>query len=80
MNLNKLVLAHLNVDNKFEALVQNVSGEVDLLMISETKIDESFPRSQFVIKGFRDPFLIDQDVHGGGILLYVREDILNFYQ
>ena len=30
--------------NKFEALIRNVSGEVDLLMISETKIDESFPK------------------------------------
>ena len=48
MNLNKLVVAHLNINSvrkKLEALVQNVSGEVDLLMISETKIDESFPKS-----------------------------------
>ena len=47
MNLNKFVVAHLNISsmrNKFEALVQNVSGEEDLLMISETKIDESFPK------------------------------------
>ena len=44
-------------------------------MISETKIDESFSKSQFLIKGFSDPFRIDQNVHGGGILLYVREDV-----
>ena len=53
MNLNKLVVAHLNINsirNKFETLLQNVSGEVDLLMISEKKIDESFPKSQFLIK------------------------------
>ena len=78
MNLNKLVVAHLNINsirNKFEALLQNVSGEVDLLMISEKKIDESFPKSQFLIKGFSDPFRIDRNVHARGILLYVREDI-----
>ena len=78
MNLNKLVVARLNINsirNKFETLIQNVSGEVDLLMISETKIDESFPKSQFLIKGFSDPFRIDRNVHAGGILLYVREDI-----
>ena len=40
-------------------------------MISETKIVES----QFLIKGFSDPFRIGRNVHGGGILLYVREDI-----
>ena len=78
MNLNKLVVAHLNINlirNKFEALLQNVSGEVDLLMISGKKINESFPKSQFLMKGFSDPFRIDRNVHGGGILLYVKEDI-----
>ena len=44
-------------------------------MISETNINESFPKSQFLIKGFSDPFRIDRNVHGRGILLYVREDI-----
>ena len=53
MNLNELVVTHLNINlirNKFEALLKNVSGEVNLLMISETKIDESFPKRQFWIK------------------------------
>ena len=46
-----------------------------LLTISETKIDESFPKSQFLIKGFSNPFrIVNRNVHGGGILLYVRED------
>ena len=44
-------------------------------MISETAIDESFPKSQFLIKGFSDPFRIDRNVHGGGIFLYFKEDI-----
>ena len=34
-------------------------GEVELLMILETKIDESFPKSHFLIKSFNDPFRID---------------------
>ena len=78
INLNKLVVAHLNVNSirtKFEALRQNLSGEVDLLMISETKIGERFPKSKFLIKDFSDPFLIDRNVHGEVILLNVREDI-----
>ena len=44
-------------------------------MLSETKIDGSFPKGQFLIKGFGDPFRIDRNVNGGGILFYVREDI-----
>ena len=57
-------------------LIQNVSEEVDLLINSETKIDEMFPKSQFLIKDFCDPFRIDRNIHGDGILLNVREDIL----
>ena len=44
-------------------------------MISEIKIDSSFPIGQFLIKGFCKPFRIDRNIHGGGILFYVREDI-----
>ena len=44
-------------------------------MLSETKIDDSFPKDQFLIKGFGDPFRIDRNVNGGGFLFYVREDI-----
>ena len=44
-------------------------------MLSETKIDDSFPKGQFLIKGLADPFRIDKNVNGGGILFYVREDI-----
>ena len=77
--LIKLVVANLNINsirNEFEALMQNVSGGVDLLTISETKIDERFPKSQFLIKCFSDPFRIDRNSHRGVILLYVKENIL----
>ena len=35
-----------------------MSGAVELLMILEAKIDESFPKSQ-LIKSFNDPFRTD---------------------
>ena len=44
-------------------------------MISETKIDDSFPLGNFLIGGFSKPYRLDGDSLGGGILLYVREDI-----
>ena len=44
-------------------------------MISETKIDESFAVSQFLIDGFSTSFRLDRNDNGGGILVYVREDI-----
>ena len=44
-------------------------------MISETKLDESFPTSQFMINGFSAPFRLYQNDKGGDIILYIREDI-----
>ena len=44
-------------------------------MISEKKIDESFPFSQFMIDGFSMPFRHDRIAHGGGILVYFRNNI-----
>ena len=44
-------------------------------MISETKLDETFPAAQFYLQGFCDPYRFDHNCNGGGIMLYIREDI-----
>ena len=44
-------------------------------MISETKLDPSFPTGQFHIHSFSEPYRFDRNISGGGILLYIREDI-----
>ena len=44
-------------------------------MIAETKIDDNFPIANFLIDGFSQPYRIDRNSSGGGIMLYVREDI-----
>ena len=45
------------------------------MVVSETKIDDTFPTSQFSIAGYTTPYRVDRNKHGGGILLYVRNDI-----
>ena len=44
-------------------------------MISETKIDSSFPISQFSMTGYSIPFRLDRTSHGGGIIFFVIKDI-----
>ena len=61
--------------NKFEFLSTQVKGNIDVLMVSETKIDYTFPVDNFVIDGFSTPYRLDRDSNGGGIMLHVREDI-----
>ena len=53
-NTNKLVFAHINI-NSFESLFDQVKGNIDVLMISETNIDDSFPLGNFLIGGFCKP-------------------------
>ena len=50
-------------------------GNIDIMIFSETKIDESHPTSQFMIGGFLTAYRFDRNRFGGGILIYVREDI-----
>ena len=52
-----------------------IQGKVDIFVVSETKIDESFPTCQFKIDGFSTPFRLDRNKEGGGIIVYVRSDI-----
>ena len=77
-NVNKLIFAQLNINslrNKFDMVSGLIKGYVDVFMISETKLDDSFPEGQFFIDGYHTPFRYDQNGNGGGIFLYVREDI-----
>ena len=56
----QLLFAHLNINsirNKFDLLTEQVAGNIDLLMISETNIDESFPVENFLLPSL--VFLID---------------------
>ena len=77
-NINRPIIGQLNINsirNKFHFLESEASKHLDILLISETKIDESFPSAQFLLDGFSRPYRLDRCANGGGILLYVRDDI-----
>ena len=48
---------------------------IDVLMISETKIVGSFPIWNFLLTEFSAPYRSSRRSKGGTILVYVREDI-----
>ena len=52
-----------------------LSEVLDVLMITENKVDDSSPEQQFHIEGFNIPFRLDRNRHGGGLLLYVRNNL-----
>ena len=70
-------LGHLNVSslrNKFESLNELIKDIFDIFLVSESKLDSSFPDSQFSIPGYRI-VRKDRNKNGGGILFYINEDI-----
>ena len=78
INMNRLVLGHLNINSlrtKFDFLCEQIKGSIDVFMISESKLDDSFPHGQLLIDGFNTLFTFYRNKNGGGILLYVRNDI-----
>ena len=77
-NLDRVLIGSLNINsvrNKFDALSDLVEGKLEILLISESKLDASFYSANFVIPGFSTPYRRDRNCFGGGILVYIREDI-----
>ena len=44
-------------------------------MLTETKLDDTFPLGQFYVEGFTMPNRLDRNRNGGGVINYVMEDI-----
>ena len=56
-------------------LKELVGNKIDILLISETKLDGTFPLNQFILERFTPPYRLHRTMHGGGLMLFVREDI-----
>ena len=53
--MNNAIIGNLNINslpNKFDELKVLVNGMLDVLIITETKLDDTFPVSQFHIDEF----------------------------
>ena len=77
-NIKAVIIETLNVNflvSKFDELKLIGQGIFDILIINETKLDAFFPVNQFFINGFSTPYRLDRNQNGGGIIIYVREDI-----
>ena len=44
-------------------------------MISETNLDDSSPKAQFLKKWFSEPYRLDHNSKGGGITFFITEGI-----
>ena len=66
-NPNKLIIGQVNVNsirNKFEMLTLHIQENIDILMIIETKLYNTFPTGQFLKNGLKQPFCVYQNWDG----------------
>ena len=77
-NHNSLMIGSLNINSlwgKFDQLKCIIGTNLDILVLQETKIDESFPDNQFLLPFYSKPFRLDRNKSGGGVIIYVKESI-----
>lgn len=61
-NFSGIVIIHVNINslrNKSDLSVARVKGDVNILVVSETKLENSFPVDQFKIPNYASPYRID---------------------
>ena len=78
LNAQNPIIAQIiinSIRNKFELLVPQIVSFIDVLLISETKIDEP-PTSQFLMDVFSSPYRLGRNANGGGILVYLKNNII----
>ena len=76
--LDKLTFAHLNINsiqNKFDSLADIIKNNIDISLISKTKVGDTFPNGQFFLDGFGTPFCLDRISYGGDIMIFIRNAI-----
>ena len=77
---NNIIVAYININyirNEFENFSDMISEKIDVLAIAKSKIDSTFPSSQFETNGFKVPYRLDISGNCGGILVYVRENLIS---
>ena len=77
-NINNVIMSNLNINsflNKFDKFKVLLNGMLDILIITKTKLNDTFPVSQFHIDQFSKPYRLDRNRNRGGVIIYVREDI-----
>ena len=79
-NFDSIIVETLNINSispKFDEFKLMVSGFFDVVMVTETKLDDSIPQSQFCIDGFSVPYRLGRNRNGEGLMIYVRDFELN---
>ena len=73
-------MCHLNINSLRHKIVdlRHVLSQtgIEIVSISETKLSSDFPDAQFQVDGYVYPYRKDRTKHGGGIMVFVKNDLI----
>ena len=76
--MNKVITGNININSlpaRFDQVTEVILTNVNILVITETKLHDTFSLGQFYLKGFTMPYRVDRNHNGGGVIIYDRKDI-----
>ena len=56
-----------------------IDSKTDILLSETKNYDVSVPTSQFLMSGYSNVYLLDQNDKGGGIMLFVKDNCIAFF-
>ena len=77
-NPNKIIIENLNINlllNTFEQSKDIVMQYIDILALTETKLDATFTKAQFLLNGFSEPYRLDRSRNRGAVMIYIHENV-----
>ena len=75
-NARNTIIGHLNINlfrYKF-VFDEDITKLFDVFLVSESKLSHRFSSNHFIINGYR-VFRLDGNRFGGGLILYINENI-----
>ena len=85
INVNNFNVVHYNINSiTAQGRLDQLSGicstlNLDVLIITESKLDQTIPNNLITIPGYHEPVRRDRDINGrdgGGVLVYISEHLV----
>ena len=79
-NIDRPIIAYYNINslrNKIHDLRVVISRFLpDVIVLAETKVNQSLPNQQFLIEEYNEPTRRDRSEYGGGVIEYTRKGVI----
>ena len=85
INTDNFIIVHYNINSilapdRIEQLTDICKSlKIDVLVITESKLDQTIPNNLITIPGYHEPLRHDREIngrHGGGVLIYIAEQLV----